>query len=182
MTHTSATKTIQLKRYYVTDGTIKARVRYDFTTLTNGRECVSINSKDYSDNLGKVFNFNGYENNSDGMVDYFERGHVRIYRDNPLFAAAMRMVEATEKAREIRHKARNERYVTIGDREKKLVNLAMLMGLTVRETRLLPAFVVASAKTSCFTSDEIVDKMTELKPVRMGMLAELQSVARQVEI
>jgi hypothetical protein len=85
---------IKLMKHYVTNGTVKARVWYSHTVLTNGRECVTLYAKDYSDNLAKVF-AEGYENDTDIQTDYFDKGRVRIYRGNPMFNAA---VERSHKA------------------------------------------------------------------------------------
>jgi len=83
------TKTIRLMKHYATNGTDKARVHYSHSVLTNGRECVTIYSKDYSNALANVFGGNGYENDTDIMTDYFDKGRVRIYPDHPLYAAAV---------------------------------------------------------------------------------------------
>ena len=79
---------IKFMKHYVTNGTDKARVYYSKAVLTNGRDCVTLYAKDYSDNLSKIFSANEYENDSDSLSDYFEKGRVRIYSDNPLFNLA----------------------------------------------------------------------------------------------
>jgi len=81
------TTQIRFMKHYVTNGAKKARVHYSHTTLTNGRECVTIYAKDYTNDLNEIFS-EGYENNTDIMTDYFEKGRVRVYTDNPLFQAA----------------------------------------------------------------------------------------------
>lgn len=81
-------QTIKLMKHYVTNGTIKARVSYSRATLNNGRDCVTLYAKDYSGEIGRIFSGDNYENNTDTMTDYFEKGRVRIYADNPLWAAA----------------------------------------------------------------------------------------------
>jgi hypothetical protein len=78
---------IKFQKFYVTNGTDKARVYYSHATLTNGKECVTLYAKDYDRALGRIFS-EGYENDTDIMTDYFEKGLVRIYADNPLFEAA----------------------------------------------------------------------------------------------
>ena len=80
-------KTIRLMKHYVTDGDHKARVHYSHTMLTDGRECVTIYAKDYTGALHKIFD--DVEDNTDIMTDYFEKGRVRIYPENPLFEQAM---------------------------------------------------------------------------------------------
>ena len=81
------TKQIKFNKYNVTDGQKKARVHYSHTTLINGRECVTLYAKDYTNALHEIF-AEGYENNTDIMTDYFEKGRVRIYTDNPFFQDA----------------------------------------------------------------------------------------------
>lgn len=80
---------IRLMKHYVTDGTIKARVWYSHGTRTDGRECVTLYHKDYTNELGRIFKDHaGYRNDTDMMTDYFEKGHVDIFPGDPLFAAA----------------------------------------------------------------------------------------------
>lgn len=78
---------IKLNKHHVTNGTIKARVSYSRAVLNNGRDCVTLYAKDYTGDIGRIFSDN-YENNTDIMTDYFEKGRVRIYADSPLWAAA----------------------------------------------------------------------------------------------
>ena len=80
--------TIKFNKHNVTNGTTKARVHYSHTTLTNGRECVTLYAKDYSDKLAEVMGDEFYQNDTDMMTDYFDKGRVRIYKDSPYFAAA----------------------------------------------------------------------------------------------
>lgn len=81
---------IKLMKHYVTDGVRKARVHYSHAVLTNGKEAVTLYAKDYESGrmLGEMFS-ESYENNTDIMTDYFEKGRVRIYKDNPLFSKAI---------------------------------------------------------------------------------------------
>lgn len=81
--------TIKLMKHYVTDGTIKARVFYSRTTLTDGSKCVTIYAKDYTRELGRIFkDCPNYKNDTDTMTDYFDQGCVRIFPADPLFSAA----------------------------------------------------------------------------------------------
>lgn len=84
-------KKIRLMKYFVTDGITKARVAYSHMILANGRECVGLYAKDYSDNLGKIFTHE-YQNDTDIQTDYFEKGSVYIYTDNPLYTKALERV------------------------------------------------------------------------------------------
>jgi len=83
------TKQIKFKKFYVTDGEKKARVHYSHCMLTNGREAVTLYARDYTRELADIFNGEGYQNDTDIMTDYIEKGLVRIYADNPLFSAAL---------------------------------------------------------------------------------------------
>lgn len=81
--------TIRLMKHYATNGTEKAKVSYSRCVLTNGKDCVTIYAKDYTGSLGRVFAGNAmYENDTELMTDYFEKGRVRVYPDNPLWDAA----------------------------------------------------------------------------------------------
>jgi hypothetical protein len=81
---------IKFNKHNVTNGTVKARVTYSaFKMVSTGEECVTIYAKDWMSGrvLGAIFDAE-YENNSDMMTDYFEKGRVRILKGNPLYAAA----------------------------------------------------------------------------------------------
>ena len=79
---------VKFMKHYVTNGEKKARVHYSHTTLTNGRECVTLYAKDYTNTLYEIIG-EGYENNTDICTDYFEKGRVRVYKDSPYFDAAV---------------------------------------------------------------------------------------------
>jgi hypothetical protein len=92
--------TIKFQKYYVTNGTDKARVFYSHGQIYASprdaalgaagalRECVTLYAKDYDRTLGKIFG-DRYENNTDTMSDYIDEGHVRIFPGDPLYAAAL---------------------------------------------------------------------------------------------
>lgn len=82
---------IRFMKHYVTNGQIKARVSYSaFRMTTTGQECVTLYAKDYTNELARVFaDHPGYENNTDIMTDYFEKGRVRILAGTPLYEAAL---------------------------------------------------------------------------------------------
>lgn len=77
---------IKFNKHNVTNGTIKARVRYCAFEF-GGRNCVTISEKDYGRNLHKLFDV--VENNTDSMSDYFENSRVRIFEGDALYAAAL---------------------------------------------------------------------------------------------
>lgn len=85
--------TVKFQKYYVTNGVVKARVSYSLTHLNTGETCVTLYANDYSGDLSKVFP-NGYQNNTDIMTDYFEKGKVRIMFGTPLYNAALSRVRS----------------------------------------------------------------------------------------
>lgn len=82
----------------ITDGANKARVTYSTSPRIDGRAHVTIYAKDYDRALGVIFAGNGYENNTDTMTDYFERGTVRIFADSPLYPAALAAAKRADAA------------------------------------------------------------------------------------
>ena len=79
---------VRFMKYYVTDGKHKAKVHYSDSRLIDGRTCVTLYAKEYTNDLHKIFD-GGYENRTDTMTDYFEKGRVRIFPDNKHYAAAL---------------------------------------------------------------------------------------------
>jgi len=88
---------IKFNRYYVTNGTTKARVSYSLDNHVNGLRCVTLYAKDYSDALGVIFR-DIYVNETDFQTDYFDKGRVRMFEDHPCYAAARARAEAIENA------------------------------------------------------------------------------------
>ena len=78
---------IRFNRYHVTDGTTKARVRYALDNRCDGRKCVTLYAKDYSDSLGRIF-AGAYVNDTDYLTDYFDKGRVVLFEDHPLYQSA----------------------------------------------------------------------------------------------
>lgn len=95
---------IKFQKFYVTDGTNKARVSYSLDNRIDKKSCVTIYAKDYCNNLREIIP-DGYENNSDIMTDYFERGCVRLFADHPLYAAARQRAEVMVAASRARYEA-----------------------------------------------------------------------------
>lgn len=82
---------VRFLKHSVTNGTTKARVHYSaFRMTTTGQDCVTLYAKSFDDGrkLAQIFDA-GYENNTDSMTDYFEKGRVRILAGHPLYAAAI---------------------------------------------------------------------------------------------
>lgn len=90
---------VKFNRYHVTNGTQKARVFYSLDNRADDRKCVTLYAKDYGRQLGEIFPDN-YENDSNPMTDYFDKGRVRLFEDHPLYAAARARAEAIQAERE----------------------------------------------------------------------------------
>ena len=83
---------MKFMKHYVTDGTIKARVWYSLDNRMDGRKCVTIYAKDYGHELGALLP-DTYENNTDLMTDYFDKGTVRLFENHPLYKDARKRAE-----------------------------------------------------------------------------------------
>lgn len=75
---------IKFNKYYVTNGSVKARVYY--STYADGS--VVMYEKDYTSQLRKIFT-DEFKNETDLMADYFETDSVKISPNHPLYAAAL---------------------------------------------------------------------------------------------
>lgn len=84
---------LRFNLHHVTNGTIKARVHYSLDSRTDGRKCVTIYAKDYTGELGQLFT-GEYQNNTDTMTDYFDKGKVNLFEGHALYAAARAAAEA----------------------------------------------------------------------------------------
>ena len=84
--------TIKFNKHHVTDGKIKARVWYGLDNRMDGRKCVTIYAKDYGHELGALLP-DTYENNSDLMTDYFDKGTVRLFENHQLYKDARKRAE-----------------------------------------------------------------------------------------
>lgn len=87
MTNATATAAIKFQKFYVTNGTVKARVFYSVDNRADRRNCVTLYAKDYTGELGVIF-ADEYKNDTDLMTDYFDKGRVVLFEGNPLYAAA----------------------------------------------------------------------------------------------
>ena len=76
----------------------KAKVDYNHGKNIDGRECVTVYSKDCLQKLYPVFG-KGIKNESDSMTDYFESDSYTIYPENDLFAAAVKACAYRQEAR-----------------------------------------------------------------------------------
>jgi hypothetical protein len=95
---TAATFPIRFNQHAVTNGTHKARVHYELDNRCDGRRCVTIYAKDYGTALGVILGA-AYENNTDVMTDYFDKGRAVLFDGQPLYAEARARVAAFKAAR-----------------------------------------------------------------------------------
>lgn len=84
---------VKFNKHHIAKGAIKARVWYALDNRVDGRKVVTIYAKDYGNALGEIF-ADDYENSTDTMTDYFDTGHVRLFEDHPLYAAARARAES----------------------------------------------------------------------------------------
>ena len=84
--------TIKFMKHYVTDGSIKARIWYSTDNRHDMKKCVRLYSKDYGQGLGAMFP-EAYENDTDMMTDYFDKGRVILFEDHPHYEAARKRAE-----------------------------------------------------------------------------------------
>lgn len=94
----SHTKQVDVKfmKHCVVKGQVRARVWYSLDNRADGRKVVTIYSKDYGHELGAIFSGDEYENRTDTMTDYFDKGTARLFEGHPLYAAARARAEALE--------------------------------------------------------------------------------------
>jgi hypothetical protein len=91
----------------------KARVHYSLDNRCDGRKVVTVYDKDYGRALGRVFaNTDAvYENDTDAMTDYFDKGRVRIFETSSLYVEARKAVEAIVAAERAKSEARYEKRI-----------------------------------------------------------------------
>lgn len=85
--------TIKFRKYFVTNGTIKARISYSIGNRIDGRNCVTLYAKDWTRELGKIFT-SDYTNDTDSRTDYFDQGHVNLFEDSPFYLEAKKVAES----------------------------------------------------------------------------------------
>jgi hypothetical protein len=95
---TAATFPVRFNQHAVTNGTHKARVHYELDNRCDGRRCVTIDAKDYQNDLAVIFG-GAYANGSDALTDYFEKGRVVLFESHMHYAAARARVESFKAAR-----------------------------------------------------------------------------------
>jgi len=86
-------KTLQFNKYFVTDGTYKARVHYSPHIMrSNNKKCITLYEKGYEEDFTKVFDT--FEDDTDITTDYFDTRKVRITEDMPEFSPLLAQVKA----------------------------------------------------------------------------------------
>ena len=88
---------IKFNKYNVTNGKVKARIRYSLDNRIDGRKCVTLYAKDYDRSLGKIF-VNEYKNDTESREDYFEKGRVNLFESHPLYRIARQRAESIIKS------------------------------------------------------------------------------------
>lgn len=74
---------------------LTVKVWYSLDSRVDGRNCITIYAKGYNHQLGQIFNGVGeYKNDTDMMTDYFDKGTVRIFETDAIYAEARKAVEA----------------------------------------------------------------------------------------
>jgi len=107
--------TIKFRRYFVTDGAVKARVWYSIDNHVSGEPCVTIYAKDYTGELGKLFQGPAYQNDTDLMTDYFDKGRVRFFPGDEWYSTARIVAEMAKEAQVRRiQKLHTKRASTVG--------------------------------------------------------------------
>ena len=80
---------IKFNKYHVTNGEIKARIRYSIGNRIDNRNCVTLYALDYDGKLGKIFVNGEYRNDTDIQTDYFECGIVDLFENHLLYEKAL---------------------------------------------------------------------------------------------
>lgn len=93
---------VKFQKFYVTNGTTKARVHYSIDNRADGRQCVTLYARDYGHALGEVI-ADGYTNDTDSQTDYFDKGRVCLFSDHALYPAARARAELNDSERTIKY-------------------------------------------------------------------------------
>ena len=93
---------IKFNLHNVTDGVNKAKVWYSYNPQ---KECIIVHAKSYSEDLSAVFP-KGVQNNSNMMVDYFEKDRIIFYKNDEFFGKAMEAMHKLEASRKARREKR----------------------------------------------------------------------------
>lgn len=90
---------IRFMKFFVTNGTEKSKVWYSLDNRGANNPCVTLYSREYNRALGHIFAGQGstYENHTDIMTDYFDKGHVTLFPGEPWYEAARARAEQNRK-------------------------------------------------------------------------------------
>jgi hypothetical protein len=69
----------------------KCRVSYSLDNRIDGHKCVTLYAKSYNDSMTGVLDF---ENNTDMMVDYFEKDRAVLFESHPQYKEARKIAQA----------------------------------------------------------------------------------------
>lgn len=84
--------TIKFNKFNITDGKIKARVHYSLGQIIgDSRDCITIYAKDFNNSLQQIFK--NAQNDSNLIIDYFEKSRVRIFNDNPIYQQILKFAK-----------------------------------------------------------------------------------------
>jgi hypothetical protein len=84
---------VKFNKYNVfdTESKKKARIFYSLDNRVDEQKAVTLYAKDHSRALGEIFE--EYQNHTDTMTDYFDRGKVVLFENHPLYAEARARAE-----------------------------------------------------------------------------------------
>ena len=83
---------VKFRKFYVTDGTVKAKIYYSLDNRGDHKKCVTLYEKGYDRNLRIIFP-NIHQDDTEYMSDYFDEGRVVIFENNPLYTEVRPFVE-----------------------------------------------------------------------------------------
>lgn len=95
---------VKFQKFYVTNGTQKARVFYSLDNRTGGRKCVTLYAKDHGA-LGEILS-DAYRNDTDTATDHFDKGRAIFFEEHPDYPAARARAERNERENEAHRKAK----------------------------------------------------------------------------
>ncbi len=83
---------VKFRKFYVTDGTVKAKIYYSLDNRGDNKKCVTLYERGYNRNLGIIFP-DIHQDDTEYMTDYFDEGRVVIFENNPLYTEVRPFVE-----------------------------------------------------------------------------------------
>lgn len=89
---------VKFNKFFVSSGPLRARVFYSLDNRTDGRRCVTLYARDYSDALGVIL-AGSYINDTEIQTDYFGKGRAVLFESHPLYPSARARAEQLRAAR-----------------------------------------------------------------------------------